>query len=135
MTDDHEDLKDECMNDPFWAAAEIGRLRKWKDEASAVIEKWEHVAEPIVDGIDQYLGWFKWDAVAVEVNAKDAEIERLRDVLNVRNAALWTKPPLAEEQRRIKAKDATIESLRAELAAALKDIPVEFEPERGWDHE
>ena len=27
MTDDHEDLKDQCMNDPFWAADEIERLR------------------------------------------------------------------------------------------------------------
>lgn len=28
MTDDHEDLKDQCMNDPFWAADEIERLTK-----------------------------------------------------------------------------------------------------------
>ena len=28
MTDDHEDLKDKCMNDPFWAADEIERLQK-----------------------------------------------------------------------------------------------------------
>ncbi len=59
--------------------AEIERLERWKVEAAAVIEKWEHVAEPIVGGIDEYRGWFEWDAVAVEVNAKDAEIERLRE--------------------------------------------------------
>ena len=28
MTDDYEDMKDKCMNDPLWAADEIERLRE-----------------------------------------------------------------------------------------------------------
>ena len=46
--------------------------------------------------------------------AKDAEIARLTAVLAVRDAALWTKPPLAEEQRQLKAREAEIERLREE---------------------
>lgn len=63
------------------AADEIERLEQWKTEATKALTHWHHVAEPVVAGNAKYLGWFKWDAVAVELNRQDTEIERLRELV------------------------------------------------------
>jgi len=59
MSDDYEDLKDQCMNGPLWAAAEIARL---KAEAGRDVD--ELYSEVV--------------ALEFSVRDKDDEIERLR---------------------------------------------------------
>lgn len=68
---EHNDRLFEKMED------RIEELEAWKAEATTVIAKWELVAEPVVKGNAKYLGWYKWDAVAVELNRLTARIEEL----------------------------------------------------------
>ena len=40
MSDEYEDLRGQCMNDPFWAADEIERLRAANQEWC---DKWDRL--------------------------------------------------------------------------------------------
>ena len=64
--------------------AEIEKLESWKAEAMQALTHWDHVSEPVAKKNAKYLGWFKWDVVAVELDRQQAEIERLKDL-----AAHW----------------------------------------------
>ena len=72
--------------DACQAADEIERLRRWKAEATAVLNRWDTLCERTLEIVR--IGDRKSDAMATYIESQRAEIERLRAAGERLNAAL-----------------------------------------------